>query len=347
MKGPLVSAPDDRAAVPARSARVRGRRRLAYAVGLFFLPPLMGEYLLENLKFTELYLHLSLPDARGVACPRARIPVNLCLHTGVLRVAAQTTQPFPPRSHLRRGTAMALRDRYATAALLAALALALVALAGCGGHHHHHGRRRRQHRDRLRHRHHSGRTGHGRDVLRRHHDVAQRQVGSRRGLQERRADRLRGQEAGHRRRGYPDARRQRLPADRRPGRQASHHRLPGIAERAGQGARHRQARRDHLGRERRRRQRHQRPHVHHRRSGARPREGDRGGRGRRAQERRGDGQGRRQERRRGAEHELERCGPGPGPMYSTSDMAGAAKAVPIEPGQLDITANVVVVFELK
>ena len=37
----------------------------------------------------------------------------------------------------------------------------------------------------------------------------------------------------------------------------------------------------------------------------------------------------------------------PGPMYSTSDMAGAAKDVPIEPGQLDITANVVVVFELK
>jgi len=37
----------------------------------------------------------------------------------------------------------------------------------------------------------------------------------------------------------------------------------------------------------------------------------------------------------------------PGPMYSTSDMAGAAKSVPIEPGQLDITANVVVVFELK
>jgi uncharacterized protein YggE len=36
-----------------------------------------------------------------------------------------------------------------------------------------------------------------------------------------------------------------------------------------------------------------------------------------------------------------------GPMYSTSDMAGAAKDVPIEPGQLDITANVVVVFELK
>jgi uncharacterized protein YggE len=37
----------------------------------------------------------------------------------------------------------------------------------------------------------------------------------------------------------------------------------------------------------------------------------------------------------------------PGPMYSTSDMAGAAKSVPIQPGQLDITANVVVVFELK
>ena len=37
----------------------------------------------------------------------------------------------------------------------------------------------------------------------------------------------------------------------------------------------------------------------------------------------------------------------PGPMYSTADMAGAAKTVPIEPGQLDITANVVVVFELK
>ena len=35
------------------------------------------------------------------------------------------------------------------------------------------------------------------------------------------------------------------------------------------------------------------------------------------------------------------------PMYSASDMAGSAKSVPIEPGQLDITANVVVVFELK
>ena len=37
----------------------------------------------------------------------------------------------------------------------------------------------------------------------------------------------------------------------------------------------------------------------------------------------------------------------PGPMYSTSDVAGAAKSVPIEPGQLDISASVVVVFELK
>ena len=37
----------------------------------------------------------------------------------------------------------------------------------------------------------------------------------------------------------------------------------------------------------------------------------------------------------------------PGPMYSTRDMAGAAKDVPIEPGQLDISANVVVVFALK
>ena len=36
-----------------------------------------------------------------------------------------------------------------------------------------------------------------------------------------------------------------------------------------------------------------------------------------------------------------------GAMYSQADMAGAAKAVPIEPGQLDITANVVVVFELE
>ena len=36
-----------------------------------------------------------------------------------------------------------------------------------------------------------------------------------------------------------------------------------------------------------------------------------------------------------------------GPMYSEADMAGAAKDVPIEPGQLDISASVVVVFELK
>ena len=38
---------------------------------------------------------------------------------------------------------------------------------------------------------------------------------------------------------------------------------------------------------------------------------------------------------------------GVSPMYSASDAAGAAKSVPIQPGQLDITANVVVVFELK
>jgi uncharacterized protein YggE len=37
----------------------------------------------------------------------------------------------------------------------------------------------------------------------------------------------------------------------------------------------------------------------------------------------------------------------PGPMYSASDMAGSAKNVPIQPGQLDVTASVVVVFELK
>jgi hypothetical protein len=56
VKGPIVSAPDDHAAAPAGPARVRGRRRLSYAVGLFFLAPLMGEYLLGNLKLTELYL---------------------------------------------------------------------------------------------------------------------------------------------------------------------------------------------------------------------------------------------------------------------------------------------------
>jgi hypothetical protein len=37
----------------------------------------------------------------------------------------------------------------------------------------------------------------------------------------------------------------------------------------------------------------------------------------------------------------------PFPMYGAADMAEAARDVPIEPGQLDITANVVVVFELK
>ena len=39
---------------------------------------------------------------------------------------------------------------------------------------------------------------------------------------------------------------------------------------------------------------------------------------------------------------------GVAPMsYGASDVAGAAKSVPIEPGQLDISANVIVVFELK
>ena len=36
----------------------------------------------------------------------------------------------------------------------------------------------------------------------------------------------------------------------------------------------------------------------------------------------------------------------PGPMFGASDV-GAGKSVPIQPGQLDITATVVVVFELK
>jgi uncharacterized protein len=36
----------------------------------------------------------------------------------------------------------------------------------------------------------------------------------------------------------------------------------------------------------------------------------------------------------------------PGPMFDSAT-AGAAKSVPISPGQLDVTANVVVIFELK
>jgi uncharacterized protein len=36
----------------------------------------------------------------------------------------------------------------------------------------------------------------------------------------------------------------------------------------------------------------------------------------------------------------------PGPMYDAA-ASGAAKSVPIEPGQIDVTANVTVVFELK
>ena len=59
-----------------------------FAAGLFFLAPLMGEYRLGNLKFTELYLHVSLPHARAVTCPQARIAANLCLHTRVLEVDA-------------------------------------------------------------------------------------------------------------------------------------------------------------------------------------------------------------------------------------------------------------------
>ena len=37
----------------------------------------------------------------------------------------------------------------------------------------------------------------------------------------------------------------------------------------------------------------------------------------------------------------------PVPFYDAARSAGAAKSVPIEPGQLDVTANVTVVFELK
>ena len=144
---------------------------------------------------------------------------------------------------------MALRNRYATAALVAALALALVALAGCGdttnvtsaaaantvtasG---------------------AGTTQAAPDTAEMSFGVTTLSRNAKTALdnhQERRADRLRGQEAGRRRRGHPDAGRQRLPADRRPGRQAGHHRLPGVAERERQGARHRQARRGHHGRER-------------------------------------------------------------------------------------------------
>ena len=64
--------------------------------------------------------------------------------------------------------------------------------------------------------------------------------------------------------------------------------------------------------------------------------------------RRGDGRGRRQERRRGAQHELERRGHrSPMATYGAAEAAGAARDVPIEPGQLDISANVVVVFALE
>ncbi|NTU70695.1 MAG: SIMPL domain-containing protein [Coriobacteriia bacterium] len=37
----------------------------------------------------------------------------------------------------------------------------------------------------------------------------------------------------------------------------------------------------------------------------------------------------------------------PGPVFATAESAGAAKSVPIEAGQLDITSTVTVIFELK
>ena len=40
-------------------------------------------------------------------------------------------------------------------------------------------------------------------------------------------------------------------------------------------------------------------------------------------------------------------GVSPGPMFDSALASGAAKSVPISPGQLDVTANVVVIFELK
>ena len=91
-----------------------------------------GEYLLGNLKFTELYLHLGLPDARAVTWPQGaprREPLSAherptSRSMDGAAVAGALT--------LRRGNEMALRNRYATTALLALLALTLVALAGCG-----------------------------------------------------------------------------------------------------------------------------------------------------------------------------------------------------------------------
>jgi uncharacterized protein len=47
----------------------------------------------------------------------------------------------------------------------------------------------------------------------------------------------------------------------------------------------------------------------------------------------------------GAVLSMSSSGAGLDAMYPASDMAGAAKSVPIEPGRLDITANVVVVLE--
>ena len=165
---------------------------------------------------------------------------------------------------------MALRKRLVTAAMLAALAIALVALSGCtkvitdpGGH-------CGQHRDRIGHRYRAGDSRHRRDVVRRDDHLVQRQDRARRRLQGRRADHRGRQEGRRRREGHPDAERERLPADERPERQAGRHRLHRLALGPGQGARHRQARRRHHGGEQRRRQQHQRSVVHRGRSCAVP-----------------------------------------------------------------------------
>jgi uncharacterized protein YggE len=39
--------------------------------------------------------------------------------------------------------------------------------------------------------------------------------------------------------------------------------------------------------------------------------------------------------------------PGPVPLFDSATAAGSARSVPIEPGQLDVTENVTVIFELK
>ena len=73
-----------------------------------------------------------LPDARAVTRPQGaprREPPSAHERP---TVRAWTAQPLPARSHSEGGTPWHSEDRYATAALLAALALALLALAGCG-----------------------------------------------------------------------------------------------------------------------------------------------------------------------------------------------------------------------